>query len=128
MTLLAPQTDTQKKRVILAVARAAEGRLQGLFPTLATLSTALGCEVQIVVEADVSAQIPQAAAAAGFSLSAPHGGPVAARRALLRGEQDDLSRVAFISDPDRIDAALLARFRQPSAARLSPRCSGPMRS
>lgn len=107
MISLDEQPEIQTKRLIVALPQVAEARLVDLVPMLVKLSVAHGCDVRVLTEADVAPQAQQGPNAKHLHFSCPQGGLGAARRALLRGEQDEFSRIAFISDPARIDEALL---------------------
>jgi len=104
--------STNGRRLILSVSEAAESRLGALIPDLARLSDRYGLEVQILTEGDPDALVRQHAVALAtaprLSLARPAHGIVAVRQAFLRGAQYSFMRLALVSDPARIDDALMA--------------------
>lgn len=104
--------STNARRLIVAVPEEAGQRLGALIPELAILSDLHSLEVDVMTEGDPGPLIRLHAAALATAprlrLTRPASGITATRRALLRGEQNSYKRLAFVSDPARIDNALMA--------------------
>jgi hypothetical protein len=99
------------RRLIVSVPEAAETRLGGVIDDLARLSDRYGLEVQILTEGDPDALVRRHAAALAAAprlwLARPAHGIIPLRQAFLRGAQYSFQRIAFVSDPARIDDALM---------------------
>lgn len=104
--------STNGRRLILALPKAAESRLGALIPDLARLSNHHDLEVQVLTEGApdplIRLHADALAAAPRLRLTRPARGLAAVRQAFLRGQQSRFERLAFVSDPARIDEALMS--------------------
>ncbi|MFD1344461.1 hypothetical protein [Litorisediminicola beolgyonensis] len=104
--------STHGRQMLLAVPKVAEVRLASEIADLAVLSQKLDLEIQILTDFDPDMLVRQhattLAAAPRMWFARPRNGVLNARRAFLEGAQSNFERVAFVSDPARIDETLLA--------------------
>lgn len=104
--------STHGKRIIVALTIEAEGRLKVVLPELAEMAELHDLEIQIVCDGDIDrlvrSNIATLARAPRIWLARPRATVAATARALLNGSQYSFKCLAFIQEPARISAELLA--------------------